>query len=918
MRLKGASLTLMATSGLGGMPSKVRTLSALGMIGTSCLSPVAGAVRAHLFIVPNLCLWPGSLIVVDPKGENATLTANRRGQGSEHCVGMGQAVHVLDPMNVARVEDIYRASFNPLDALDPNSAHVIDDATRIADALVEIGEGESRQWDEGARALVRTLLLHVVTHPHYQGRRNLVTVRRLILQGEKELADEIRERRAQSGESGSPSGQVVLWELARKNDALNGVIAASADSFLESAKNSPRQYNSYRIIAERCTEFLDSPGMASCVSSSSFCLADLKTDAEGVSIYLSLPQQFMSTHYRWLRMMIALTITEMETVAGQPASGAPVLMVLDEFAGLRRMDIIENGVAQIAGFGVKMFFVLQSLEQLKSAYPDRWETFFANCGVRIFFAITDNFTNQYVSDALGEQEVIRTTRSRSQGSSVTDSRSETISESQSEQFSTSETRSKTAGSSYGGSRGFSSGRNRGYSQGSGTSSSESESFSPEWFFSERTGRQRGTNQNSNTGSSHGTSWGSNKGRNWSSNKSNTRSSTTTQGGGTSTSQSYQTGSSRSRNLSEGESEQILKKPLVTKDEIAKLFNRIDDQSHPAFPGLILVSIAGEAPLLLRRTFYHQDHAFIGLFDPHPDHPFIPVPLKPELSEQAKAPQELPKRTFNPSHPLPAQAVTNLEAYKTITKNNPVIAQTIKASVTINHPIDLVWYAITSADYYKHWFMIERSEGPMPDEFYPGYDFNSGYVLDAGNGRRLNIFYKSDRNYEFSFIIERQGSNFTELSIEQIVRTANFSRVLLWLLGGGKASKYIEDIPQQNLLKKQLVQFRNMCDDLAESGRPADDYWHDWRSGWCFNRGTSGIFRTKNAALAHLGVGDYIDVSRHKNDVCVVGHIEYKNAKDGATVFSDCWVGTSGTIISILKEDGDFVEQSERILRVDPS
>jgi type IV secretory pathway TraG/TraD family ATPase VirD4 len=48
-------------------------------------------------IIPNLCFWPGSAIVVDPKGENATVTAQRRGDGSAYTHPMGQKVCILDP-----------------------------------------------------------------------------------------------------------------------------------------------------------------------------------------------------------------------------------------------------------------------------------------------------------------------------------------------------------------------------------------------------------------------------------------------------------------------------------------------------------------------------------------------------------------------------------------------------------------------------------------------------------------------------------------------------------------------------------------------------------------------------------------------------------------------------------------------------
>lgn len=858
-------------------------------------------------IVPNLCLWPGSLVVVDPKGENATLTASRRGQGSEHCQGINQAVHVLDPMKVARVDEAYRATFNPLDALDPESPHVIDDATRIADALVEIGQGESRQWDEGARGLVRTLLLHVLTHPHYQGRRNLVTVRRLILQGEKDMADEIRERRAQRGESGSPSAHVILWELARQNGALNGVIAASADSLLESAKNSAKQYNSYRIIAERCTEFLDSPGMASCVSSSSFSLADLKTDPKGVSIYLSLPQRFMNTHYRWLRMMIALTVTEMETVAGQPASGAPVLMVLDEFAGLRRMDIIENGVAQIAGFGVKMLFVLQSLEQLKSVYPDRWETFLANCGVQVFFATTDNFTNQHVSDALGEQEIVRTTRNRSQGSGETDSHSETMSESQSQQFSTADTRSKTTGSSYGGSRGTSTGGNRGFSRGSGISSSDGASFSPEWFFAKRTGRQQGTSKNSNTGSSQGTNWGSNAGRNWSSNKSSTRSSTITEGTGTSTSQSYQAGSSHSRNLSQGESEQILKKPLLTKDEMAKLFNRIDDPAHPAYPGLMLVRIAGEAPLLLRRTPYHQDHAFIGLFEPHPDHPFIPYSRPKNLENENSKDADFSAKTYDPNLPLTEKEAYQLAAIQKRNHSFFTPSFKYKSTLTLPYSIDFVWAVLTHLEYIPLWCYGAENSNFSADKFTTGTDFGPGFVDYVNPGISIGFRIKSVFWCDMEVYLHRNGDNFTNVELRQFFYPD--AGIIKWLFHINYMIKYAEKGRDagEYLLQKQLQNLSNACFDIKLFGKPENAFSSS-------NRYDKALYSGTFRSLIDMDdlVGEEVYPTTQKGNKFVYGFIEYKD-ENGKDATCECYLYADCVITEVFKKDGDEVIANERIM-----
>src|SRR3984893_8070194 len=115
-------------------------------------------------IVNNLIVWPGSVCVVDAKGENATVSAARRGRGSQHCKGLGQAVKVLDPFKAAQVDDSLRGRFNPLDALDPAAEETIDEAGRIADAIVVMHpETNDPFWDESARAMVKGLLLHVLT-----------------------------------------------------------------------------------------------------------------------------------------------------------------------------------------------------------------------------------------------------------------------------------------------------------------------------------------------------------------------------------------------------------------------------------------------------------------------------------------------------------------------------------------------------------------------------------------------------------------------------------------------------------------------------------------------------------------------------------------------------------------------------------
>lgn len=385
-----------------------------------CLVSGTRSGKGTSVIIPNLCLWPGSVVVVDPKGENATVTAARRGSGDDQCEGMGQRVHVLDPFEVAKVDSSYRSRFNPLDALDPSDPATLDEAGRLADAIViQNPQSNDPFWDQSARAMVKGLILHVLTDPMFEGRRNLITVRELIARGDH---DGVRILREELGEANPVSAQALLWRGVSQNNALGGKIAAVGENMASMIINSSKQYESVLQVANRNTEFLDSPGMESVLCASDFNLSDLKTNANGVSLYLSLPQRYMGEHFRWLRMMISLIITEMEAVPGQPASGHRVLMCLDEFAGLKKMEIIESAVAQIAGYGIKLFFALQSLEQFKSVYQDNWETFLSNAGLKIFFGLEDNFSREYVSKLAGETEIVR--ELESSGSSKGESESE--------------------------------------------------------------------------------------------------------------------------------------------------------------------------------------------------------------------------------------------------------------------------------------------------------------------------------------------------------------------------------------------------------------------------------------------------------------------------------------------------------------
>lgn len=343
---------------------------AVGLKDDRHMITVAGsrAGKGRSAILPNMLTYTGSILATDPKGELASLTATRRADK------LGQNVRVLDPFGVADVPDQYRASFNPLSILHPTSATVIEDAGLIADALI-IPTGGDSHWDESARELITAILLHLVMLD-VPIKCTLPEMRK-ILRDDSELEFALSERAANDVTGDVPE---VLRGLAitylSKPDKERGSVASTA---------------------RRQTAFLDFPAMKDVLTHHDFDLSDLKS--EPTTVYLCLPATRMGTCNRWLRLFINLALSAMETHAAKPRDA--VLFCLDEFATLGHMQTIENAAGQIAGFGVKLWPILQDLGQLKTLYKDRWETFVGNAGVLQFFGNTDLTTLKWISEKLG-------------------------------------------------------------------------------------------------------------------------------------------------------------------------------------------------------------------------------------------------------------------------------------------------------------------------------------------------------------------------------------------------------------------------------------------------------------------------------------------------------------------------------------
>jgi len=324
-------------------------------------------------VIPNLLTANRSVLVIDPKGENARIAGDARRRFGR--------VHVLDPFGVTGMPS---SAYNPLDLLSADNPDLGEDAASLAEALVmdPPGQVSEAHWNEEAKALLSGLIMFAVAHEDH-GRRTLATVREyLTLPPEKFRA---------------------LLELMQDSDAAGGLIARAANRFLGKAD---REAASVMSSAQRHTHFLDSPRIATVTARSDFRFARLRHEV--TSVFLVLPPNRLDAYSRWLRLLVAQALQDIarDAEAAQGAAerlSAPTLFLLDEFAALGRLEAVERAMGLMAGYGLQLWPILQDMSQLKDLYGARANTFVANAGVLQTFGVNDFETAKWLSQMIGRE-----------------------------------------------------------------------------------------------------------------------------------------------------------------------------------------------------------------------------------------------------------------------------------------------------------------------------------------------------------------------------------------------------------------------------------------------------------------------------------------------------------------------------------
>jgi len=335
-------------------------------------------------IIPNLLTHEGSVMVIDPKGENALITAKSR-------LEMGQKVMVVDPWQIATIDGMQTARFNPLDWLVLGDPDISENAMLLADAIIVKTGDKEAFWDQMAVGYLQGAILYVATDEHEAGQRHLPRVRDLMMLD----GDDLR----------------AFFE--RMLESPHHVVASTGARMLQMDE---KLLSNVMASVQSHTQFLDSPRLRENLSASDFRFEDLKV--EKMSVYLVIPADRLQAFSPWLRLLVQQAITvNARNIEQKPEK--PILFILDEMATLGRLTMVEQAYGLMAGFGMQLYGVVQDLGQLKRVYGDGYETFIGNSGLIQYFGSRDRMSADYFSALCGETTVwnFSTAISRTFGSS---------------------------------------------------------------------------------------------------------------------------------------------------------------------------------------------------------------------------------------------------------------------------------------------------------------------------------------------------------------------------------------------------------------------------------------------------------------------------------------------------------------------
>jgi len=336
-----------------------------------CFAPTRSGKGVGL-VVPTLLTWPGSCIVHDIKGENWNLTSGFR--------ALHGRVLLFDPTNRRS------AAYNPLLEVRRGEWEVRD-VQNIADVLVDPeGALEKRNhWEKTSHSLLVGAILHVL---YAEENKTLAGVANFLSDPKRKIEATL---------------DAMMTTTHLGNSGPHPVIASAARELLNKSEN---ERSGVLSTAMSFLGLYRDPVIAQVTRQSDWRISDLVEGRQPASLYLVVPPSDISRTKPLIRLILNQIGRRLTEDLDAQKHRHRLLLMLDEFPALGRLDFFESALAFMAGYGLKSFLIAQSLNQIEKAYGPN-NSILDNCHVRVCFATNDERTARRVSDALGMATELR-------------------------------------------------------------------------------------------------------------------------------------------------------------------------------------------------------------------------------------------------------------------------------------------------------------------------------------------------------------------------------------------------------------------------------------------------------------------------------------------------------------------------------
>ena len=338
-----------------------------------CFAPPRSGKGVGL-VVPTLLTWPETVIVHDIKGENYERTAGWRARFGR--------VLLFDPTNPES------AAYNPLREIRNGDA-AVRDAQNIADILVDPEGARERRdhWEKTSHSLLVGAILHVL---YAETNKTLAGVAEFLSDTSRSFEKTLH----------------IMMKTQHLGDGIHNIIASTAREVLNKSEN---ERSGVLSTAMTALALYREPVVAKVTSRSDWRISDLVQRDDPASLYLVVPASDISRTRSLLRLILNQIARRLTEKLNDPSRRYRVLLMLDEFPALGRLDFFETALAFMAGYGLKSFLIAQSLNQIQKAYGE-YNSILDNCHIRVAFATNDERTARRVSDALGTSTELRAMR----------------------------------------------------------------------------------------------------------------------------------------------------------------------------------------------------------------------------------------------------------------------------------------------------------------------------------------------------------------------------------------------------------------------------------------------------------------------------------------------------------------------------